>query len=125
MNHINIEMEAVGIGLEQVVAVLNVFDERVSDELAAACRATSDPYAHHFADRYETLRSLLLLSLDSIGGIIEKCNPGSGQAQDTAAESEGENTLKGKLLRLIDGMDQEKLRLIYVVALEFSSTGKE
>lgn len=88
MNHINIEMETVGIGLEQVVNVLNVFDERVSDELAAACRATSDPYAHHFADRYETLRSLLLLSLDSIGGIIEKCNPGSGQAQDAAIGKE-------------------------------------
>lgn len=119
------DMEAVGIGLEQVMNVLSIFDERVSDELAAACRRTSDPYAHHFADRYETLRSLLLLSLDNLGRIIEECNPGSEQAQDAATESEGENTLKGELLRLIDGMDQEKLRLIYVVALEFSSTDKE
>lgn len=67
-------LEQVYISLGHVANALNIFDDCVGDELATLVELTEDPYAHHFENLYNSFRSVLLISIDRIDQIGERCN---------------------------------------------------
>lgn len=52
-------LEDVGVGLHQLRNLLQIYDERIEDELEFVAKHTGDGTVRYFIDRYDLLRSLL------------------------------------------------------------------
>lgn len=52
-------LEDVGVGLHQLRNLLQIYDERIEDELEFIAKHTGDGTVRYFIDRYDMLRSLL------------------------------------------------------------------
>lgn len=52
-------LEDVGVGLHQLLNLLQIYDECIEDELEFVAKHTSDGTVRYLIDRYDLLRSLL------------------------------------------------------------------